>query len=298
MAIVTTGYTFVNNDTVTPAKLNSLAGGASVTSIVTADLSDAQITTAKIADLNVTTAKIADANVTTVKIADLNVTTAKIADANVTTVKIADNTVTAAKLGSNEQKQIAKAWVNFDGTITTGSITGIPSGHTLVANAGGTTITWTGSGFASVVGQTIVLTLNGSTTLGGINIDPTTGGARLAVTSQSPTVIVLTLGSGTFVSAVTHTSNGSNASYKLQSIRSCYNVSSITRTSAGLYTINFATPMADANYVTSVTATNSVSNVSTANAAAQHAPSSFVINHFENNSAVDSSNIYAVVYGN
>jgi hypothetical protein len=64
MALVTTGYTFVNNETVTPAKLNSLAGSATVTQIQTADISDAQITTAKIADSNVTQAKLA-ADVTT-----------------------------------------------------------------------------------------------------------------------------------------------------------------------------------------------------------------------------------------
>jgi microcystin-dependent protein len=39
MALVTTGYTFVNNETVTPAKLNSLAGSATVTQIVDADVS-------------------------------------------------------------------------------------------------------------------------------------------------------------------------------------------------------------------------------------------------------------------
>jgi hypothetical protein len=149
MATVTTGYTFVNNETVTPAKLNSLAGSATVTNIQTSDISDSQITTAKIADSNVTTAKIADSNVTTAKIADSNVTTAKIADSNVTTAKIADsnvttakiadsaitsakiadgaivtaglanNAVTAAKLGANEQKQIAHAWVNFSGATGT-----------------------------------------------------------------------------------------------------------------------------------------------------------------------------------
>ena len=66
----------------------------------------------------VTTAKIADANVTTAKLADANVTTAKLANLNVTTGKIADDAVTVAKLGTDEKKQIAKAWVNFNGTGT------------------------------------------------------------------------------------------------------------------------------------------------------------------------------------
>lgn len=36
--------------------------------------------------------------------------------------QIADGSVTAAKLGTTEQKQIAKAWVNFDGTTSPGTI--------------------------------------------------------------------------------------------------------------------------------------------------------------------------------
>lgn len=39
MATISSGYTFVNNETVTPAKLNSLAGGASISGIVDADVS-------------------------------------------------------------------------------------------------------------------------------------------------------------------------------------------------------------------------------------------------------------------
>jgi microcystin-dependent protein len=99
MATVTPGYTFSNNEVLTPAKLNSAAAPL-ISNITTNDIADANVTTAKIADSNVTTAKIADSNVTTAKIADSNVTTAKIADANVTTAKIADGSVTAAKLAS------------------------------------------------------------------------------------------------------------------------------------------------------------------------------------------------------
>ena len=36
--------------------------------------------------------------------------------------QIADGSVTAAKLGTTEQKQIAKAWVNFNGTTSPGTI--------------------------------------------------------------------------------------------------------------------------------------------------------------------------------
>ena len=36
--------------------------------------------------------------------------------------QIANGSVTAAKLGTTEQRQIAKAWVNFDGTTSPGTI--------------------------------------------------------------------------------------------------------------------------------------------------------------------------------
>lgn len=39
MATISSGYTFVNNETVTPAKLNSLAGGATLSALVDADVS-------------------------------------------------------------------------------------------------------------------------------------------------------------------------------------------------------------------------------------------------------------------
>lgn len=68
MATVTKGRTFVSGEVVTPTKLNALVDSATVTNIVTADISDAQITTAKIADSSVTTAKIADGAITGTKL--------------------------------------------------------------------------------------------------------------------------------------------------------------------------------------------------------------------------------------
>jgi hypothetical protein len=67
MATVTPGYTFTNDEVVTPAKL-AAAATPTVSNIVTADLVDANVTTAKIADANVTTAKIADGAVTQSKL--------------------------------------------------------------------------------------------------------------------------------------------------------------------------------------------------------------------------------------
>ena len=45
-----------------------------------------------------------------------------LADGAVTNPKLADGAVTAAKLGTTEQTRIAKAWVNFDGTTSPGTI--------------------------------------------------------------------------------------------------------------------------------------------------------------------------------
>lgn len=42
--------------------------------------------------------------------------------ANIGTAQLVNGSVTAEKLGTNEQKQIAKAWVNFDGTTSPGTI--------------------------------------------------------------------------------------------------------------------------------------------------------------------------------
>ena len=46
-------------------------------------------------------------------------TSATLAANSVGATQIANGSVTAAKLGTTEQKQIAKAWVNFDGTLAT-----------------------------------------------------------------------------------------------------------------------------------------------------------------------------------
>jgi hypothetical protein len=85
--------------------------------------------------------------------------------ANIGTAQLVNGSVTAVKLGTTEQKQICKAWVNFDGTTSPGTI------------------------------------------------------------------------------------------------RSSYNVSSVTKNGTGDYTVNFATPMSDANYsVTSMCRQKSLSN--------------------------------------
>jgi len=95
-----------------------------------------------LATLNtVGTTEIADLNVTTGKIADLNVTTAKIADSNVTTAKIADASITPAKMSGAQSGSApayaARAWVTFDGTVST---------PTIAASGNVTSVTKNGTG--------------------------------------------------------------------------------------------------------------------------------------------------------
>ena len=51
-----------------------------------------------------------------------SLTSATLVANSVGTTQIVNGSVTAAKLGTTEQKQIAKAWVNFNGTTSPGTI--------------------------------------------------------------------------------------------------------------------------------------------------------------------------------
>jgi hypothetical protein len=53
------------------------------------------------------------------------------------TTQIANGSVTAAKLGTTEQKQIAKAWVNFNGTTSPGTIRSSYNVSSITKNATG-----------------------------------------------------------------------------------------------------------------------------------------------------------------
>ena len=124
--------------------------------------------------------------------------------------QIANGSVTAAKLGTNEQKQICKAWVNFDGTTSPGTI------------------------------------------------------------------------------------------------RSSYNVSSVTKNSAGDYTVNFATAMADANYVTALGGGNGSTDASSSYAVesigTEHIKTTssyrFYMWNYNITTKADRSNCYMTIFGN
>jgi len=156
-----------------------------------------------------------------------------ITTAIVGTTQIANEAVTAAKLGTTEQKRIAKAWVNFNGATIANDYT---TGNTVTYTAGAstTTVTVTRSSHAVSVGDSI--TVSGVTGVAGVN-------GTFQVTAVTATTFQYIVNS-----VVTGTVAGT-AVVRVATIRGTpYNVSSITKNGTGDYTINFATPMADANY--------------------------------------------------
>lgn len=129
-------------------------------------------------------------------------TSAVLAANSVGATQITNGSVTASKLGTNEQKQICKAWVNFNGT------------------------------------------------------------------TNPPT------------------------------IRSSYNVSSVTKNGTGDFRINFATPMIDTNYSVSINVRSFSVLTNSANDARSFSLNYFEINAIENGNPFDSNLITAQVFGN
>ena len=176
--------------------------------------------------------------------------TTTLTSANIGTAQLVNGSVTAAKLGTTEQKQIAKAWVNFNGAaITSGNAS---SFNTISCNSGATTGTFTAAGWSSADIGTIykITQINGVVggTLGGVNVSTLGVQVVSVVAGVSATFTFL---SGTTTSAQSVTGTGSSASgfsFSTSGIRSSFNVSSVTKNGVGDYTVNFATPMADANY--------------------------------------------------
>lgn len=178
--------------------------------------------------------------------------TTTLTSANIGTAQLVNGSVTAEKLGTNEQKQIAKAWVNFNGGVISSSDG--PSTQTISCNSGATTGTWTSSGGGfdpSYAGLIYKFTqINGVVggTLGGVDVS--TLGVQI-ISVSSGTSVTFRFLSGTTTSAQSVTGTGSSSSgFSIQGtgIRSSYNVSSVTKNGTGEYTVNFATAMADANY--------------------------------------------------
>lgn len=176
--------------------------------------------------------------------------------------QIANGAVTAAKLGTNEQRQIAKAWVNFSGLSDV--LSNLENAGTLTPVNGGNTVNWysptgiwTASSFIGIIYN--ILNIGGSTsgTLGGIPCSQLYLQLQ-SITNVNNAVFKLVNANGTntattFTSSAIVTGNGTSSGmqYTRTGIRSSYNVSSVTKNGTGDYTINFTTPMADANYCVS-----------------------------------------------
>lgn len=190
-------------------------------------------------------------------------TTSALAAGAIGTTQLAANAVTAAKLGANEQKQICKAFVNFNGISIAVNAVGGATGENLATISGTSTLTWTipTAWQQERVGTIYFFQSNGSSVLGGVNVS---GGMRL--TSFSGTAATMTLLSGaTFTSSTTYNGNNTSTGYTYSSsgIRSSYNVSSITKLGTGEYQIGFQTPMADAFYT--LCGSGSIADASTFN---------------------------------
>jgi hypothetical protein len=171
--------------------------------------------------------------------------------ANIGTAQLVNGSVIASKLGTNEQKQIAKAWVNFNGTAIA-NVANASSFNTISCNSGETTGIFTAAGWTtSDIGTIYKITqINGvsGATLGGVNVS-TLGVQVISVVAGVSATFTFLSGTTTSAQSVTGTgSSSSGFSYIGTGIRSSYNVSSVTKNGTGDYTVNFGTALADANY--------------------------------------------------
>jgi hypothetical protein len=273
MATVTTGYTFVNNETVTPAKLNSLAGGASVSAIVNADIdASAAIADTKLATI-ATTGKISNSATTAASANTASAIVARDASGNFSAGTITAN-VTGNVTGSgnssfggnvgigtsspNAKTEIVRAAPSSSGTpteclrLSNGYNAASDNEAQLRFDNGSGTQSWaigaqvSGNGYfrisgsgAGGVGYSERLRINAdgtiSTQTNPIMNCPTTAKAWVNFDGTATTPIAP---------------------------RSSYNVSSVTKNATGDYTVNFATAMANANYSSIGTAGNAGQSVS------------------------------------
>jgi hypothetical protein len=118
-------------------------------------------------------------------------------------------------------KTTAKAWVNFNGTLS--PVSGSYSQT-------GTTISLSGATFNATAGNIYYFSPSTGAATAGYYVCATGGTTTMTLTATSSAT---TSGAMTVI---------------LNPIRSSYNVSSITKNGTGIYTVNLATPMADANY--------------------------------------------------
>jgi hypothetical protein len=131
-----------------------------------------------------------------------SLTSATLVANSVGATQIANGSVTAAKLGTTEQKQICKAWVNFDGTLATpitpraqynvSSVTKNGTGDytvnfaTPMADAN-YSVTANAAGSSSSAGINSSITL--FETSAGVTVAPTSSSFRFYIRAGNPPVI-------------------------------------------------------------------------------------------------------------
>lgn len=179
-----------------------------------------------------------------------NASTATLATSASTAVvaNSASNIVPASNLGL----ATCKAWVNFNGA--EGNINNVLSNSgAITVTSGSTDGTWAVVGSSSIyIGQVYYIrSINGvaNALLGGRNVsnnglstfNPNVGFRIISQTTNSYGIRLLEGPALTNDSASVHT-------VFVTGIRSAYNVSSVTRNGTGIYTVNFATAMADPYY--------------------------------------------------
>lgn len=207
----------------------SLSGSRLLSQTITADeIMDGTIPASKLAPNCVTTIKMLDFNVTANKLAPNSVPTDKIVDLNVTTEKIADENVTAEKLAPNS----VPTEKIVDGNVTTPKIADSNVTTQKIADLNITT----------------PKLADGSVTLPKIGPNVLTPPAVKADQIAANSTAVYTN-----PSVQQHHPSAAKALVRFDgtnaTIISAYNVSSVSRNSAGNYTITFSTPFADTAYL-------------------------------------------------
>jgi hypothetical protein len=238
----TKGFTFTPNDNVTNTELHDLVDNGSLRpgAITEQTLQTANLTTADVVLFNdvsagtpgigaLTQLQLAKLWAEPFEIGQTNKVTANFAlvsspVAQFTSASIANLTGASSITGS--APSIAKAWVSFDGSLSTQT--------TSSATFSLTTIT---ANFSSSHG----LNTGDSIYITGQTGNNTPLNGTWAVTVTSGTQF-------TFVVGSTPAGTLSNFSVTKVAIRAAFNVSSVARIATGRYRINFTTPFADANY--------------------------------------------------
>jgi hypothetical protein len=198
-----------------------------------------------------------------------------------TAASCSGNAATASAPAANSalSKACCKAWVNFDGTTTSGW----PGGTSTVSRLSGTT-------------TATVTTANAHGLVVGNQVYAASG----VVAGTYTITAVPTPTSFTFTTVANTALNANPITFNACTIRAGYNVNLVTRSGTGLYLVNFLTPMADVNYSANV-------SVNSANAVFMTQDNAFYTNGLQisctyynasTTQAVDQTTVCAQIFGN